>query len=29
MGFNRAQVTVALEKNGFDEDKALDNLLGG
>lgn len=29
MGFSRAQVSAALEKNGFDEDKALDNLLGG
>jgi hypothetical protein len=29
MGFSREQVHTALEKSGFDEDKALDNLLGG
>lgn len=29
MGFTRIQVSAALEKNGFDEEKALDTLLGG
>lgn len=29
MGFSREQALTALEKNGFDEDKALDALLGG
>jgi len=29
MGFTRQQAVAALEKHGFDEDKALDNLLGG
>jgi hypothetical protein len=28
MGFTRQQVVAALEKNGFDEEKGLDNLLG-
>ena len=28
MGFTRPQVQTALEKNGFDEEKALDTLLG-
>lgn len=29
MGFTREQVSSALEKNGFDEEKALETLLGG
>lgn len=29
MGFTREQALAALEKNGFDEEKALDTLLGG
>jgi hypothetical protein len=29
MGFTKQQVQAALEKSGFDEDKALDTLLGG
>lgn len=29
MGFTKEQVQTALEKSGFDEDKALDTLLGG
>lgn len=29
MGFTREQALAALEKHGFDEDKAFDTLLGG
>jgi hypothetical protein len=29
MGFTRQQALAALEKNGFDEEKALETLLGG